>query len=136
MFVTIRNLTDEPIVAETPCSKAPIRLWPNLVLQPSCPLTTNLPRGELILHASCPHTDVQNLAFSDNEKAPDLEEGRFFDLTACKISLPTIFTASWNVIPLPSSSKWRVFYFKVCYPILVSNTIDVTIRRLRVNTTR
>jgi len=111
MIVTIRNLTGEPIIAETyPTSSRPST---NLVLQPSCRLTTKLPRGELVLRAhSC--TDVPKLAFSDNEKAPlILKEGWHFDPVGHKISLSTIFTASWNVVPLPHDSIWRIFSFKV-----------------------
>jgi hypothetical protein len=120
MIVTFRNLTDEPIIVETyPTSSKlgiqpskRIKLLPNLILQPSSRLTTTLPKGELILHAHS-GTDVPNLAFFDNEEAPNLEEGWLFDQEGHRISLSTIFTSSWNVVPLPHASIWRIFSFKV-----------------------
>ena len=119
MIVTIRNLTDEPIVAETcPASskfgiklskRTKTQLLHNLVLEPSCRLTTRLPRGELILHGHS-DTDTSTLAFSDDEKAPILSEGY---PAGHKISLSTIFAKSWNIVPLPRDSIWRIFSFKV-----------------------
>ena len=86
--VTFRNLTDESIVAQIhPRKRKETRA--ELVLQPSCRLTTGLAKGDLSLH---PHThslartdkDVPNPIF---EKSLALEEGRLFDSAEDKISL-------------------------------------------------
>ena len=132
MIVTIRNLTDEHIIAETHPTSSKLgvkskrtKTWQlpsNLVLQPSCRLTTRLPKGELILHAHSCTSDVSNLSFSD-EKTPILEEGWFFDPASLKISLSTIFTKSWNVVPVPHGSKWRIFSLKVRSYFLYSKVI-------------
>ena len=109
--VTFRNLTDEPIVAQIhPRNRTETRA--QLVLQPSCRLTTSLPKGELSLY---PHArtlartdkDVQNSIF---KKSLALEERRIFDSVEDKISLSSIFRRPWNVL---HTSKWRIFSFKV-----------------------
>ena len=109
--VTFRNLTDEPIVAQIhPRNRTETRA--QLLLRPSCRLTTSLPKGELSLY---PHTrtlartdkDVPNLIF---EKSLALEEGRIFDSVEDKITLSSIFRRPWNVL---HTSKWRIFSFKV-----------------------
>ena len=108
--VTFRNLTDEPIVAQVRPRKRTKKT--QLILDPSCRLTTTLAKGELSLH---PHShtrartdsDVSNLVV---EKSLALEEGRLFDLADNKVPLSTIFKGSWNVVQV---AKWRIFSFKV-----------------------
>ena len=102
--VTFRNLTDEPIVAQIHSSK---RTKTQLILQPSCRLTTRLAKAELSLHSSRAGTGTDSDVF---EKSLALEEGRLFDSADEKISLSTIFKGSWNVVHV---SKWRIFSFKV-----------------------
>ena len=110
--VTFRNLTDEPIVAQIRPRKRRKETRAELILHPSCRLTTNLAKGELSLH---PHyrtltptdKDVPNVIF---EKSLALEEGRFFELEKDKISLSTTFKGPWNVV---HASKWRILSFKV-----------------------
>ena len=112
-IIIFRNLTDEPIVAQIhPCKQTKTQL----ILQPSCRLTTRLAKGELSLHPHPPSrtgtgtdSDVPNLVF---ENSLALEEGRLFDSADEKISLSTLFKGSWNVVHV---SKWRVFSFKVRY---------------------
>lgn len=106
--VTFRNLTDEPIVAQIHPSK---RTKTQLILQPSCRLTTTLAKGDFSLHS---HFPTGTLSSTDSdlvfEKSLALEEGRLFDLADNKISLSTTFRGSWNVVHV---SKWRIFSFKV-----------------------
>ena len=131
MIVTIQNLTDEPIIAQTYSTSSKLGIKPSskrtlplrsLVLQPSCRLTTRLPKGELILHAHS-RTGVPKLTFFDDEKASNLEEeGWLFDPVGHKISLSTIST-SWNVVPLPHGSIWRIFSLRVRIQFLIEKTV-------------
>ena len=100
--VTFRNLSDEPIVAQIhPPKRKDNRA--QLILQPSCHLTTKLAEGEISLH---PHSrtltstdkDVPNVIF---EKLMALEGQN---------SLSTTFRGPWNVV---HASKWRILSFKV-----------------------
>ena len=112
--VTFRNLTDEPIVAQIRPRKRRKETRVELILHPSCRLTTKLAKGELSLHPH-PHyrtltptdKDVPNVIF---EKSLALEEGRFFELEEDKISLSTTFKGPWSVV---HASKWRILSFKV-----------------------
>ena len=109
--VTFRNLTDELIVAQIYPRKRK-ETQAQLILQPSCRLTTKLAEGELSLH---PHSrtltltekDVPNVIF---EKSLALEEGRLFESEEDKVSIATTFRGPWSVV---HALKWRILSFKV-----------------------
>ena len=114
--VTFRNLTDEPIVAQIHPHTKRTETQAQLILQPSCRLTTKLANGELSLHPQAhPRTltrtdkDVPNLVF-DKSLILEEPEGRLFDSADDKISLSTIFRGPWNVVHV---SKWRILSIKV-----------------------
>jgi hypothetical protein len=103
--VTFRNLTDESIVAQIQPRTKRTETRAQIILHPSCRLTTKLAKGELSLH---PHSHP--LTHTDKDVPNLIFEGRLFDSAEDKISLSTTFRGPWDVV---HASKWRIFSFKV-----------------------
>ena len=137
MLLTIRNLTDEPIVAHTYPSpskfsarfQAGTKAPPSaseLILQPLLNFSTTLPKGirrELLLRRS-PNGAEPLRANSPNivEKVGLLDNGCDTHPEGFKVRFSTTFSASWQVVKVPRECPWKVYTARVCKPCLTFNS--------------
>jgi len=140
MLLTVRNLTNEPIVVHTHPSpskfsagflagtKAP-HSASEFLLQPLLNSSTTLPRGirrELILQRTQNGPEpLQANSPNTVEKGNLLGNGRDTHLEGFKIRISMMCLASWQVVKVPRECPWRVYTIRVCnFPYLQSQPLQ------------